>query len=129
MRTNILKSMALTILGLFLWAGQAQAWVHHKVLCEVDQYSVRVLAEVPDGDLKYIVFNYNSQKTTIVPNGDYSASNSYHYYDFILNPPPQDTIVEVASAKANSSTVWLRVWEGGRLIYNKKCVFGKRLVY
>ena len=128
MRTKLLKIMTVAILGLGAWVGQAHAYAYHKVLCEVDQYSVRVLAEVPDGNLKYIVFNYQTNNTTIVPNGDYSASSTYHYYDFILHGPPQDTIVEVASLKSNSNVVWLRVWEYGSLIYNKKCTFGKRIV-
>jgi hypothetical protein len=112
-----------------MWAGTSQATYNNfnKVLCEVDKYSVRVVGEVPYGEIKYIVFNYQSEKTTIVPSGDYSRDSKFHYYDFILNAS-SDTIVEVAASRTNSNNVYLRVWEYGSQIYNKKCTFGKRLV-
>lgn len=127
MKSTILK-LLLPLCAVFLLATQAQAAAYHRVLCEVDQWSIRVLGEIPDGPLKYIVFNYSTENTTIVPNGDYSADNNFHYYDFILHAPPQDTIVELAARKNNTGIVWLKVWEQGNVIYNKKCDFGKRLV-
>jgi hypothetical protein len=108
--------------------SEALAMPMHKVLCEVGPYSVRVVGEIPDGPLKYIVYNYNSGITTVVPTGDYSADDQFHYYDFILHPAPQDTIVEVAAKKSNSNIVWLKVWEYGSVIYNQKCTFGKLLI-
>ncbi|MBO9665583.1 MAG: hypothetical protein J7501_02070 [Bdellovibrio sp.] len=127
MDTKPLKAITVFLFSAFMWATPAQA-KFNKVLCEVDKYSVRVVGDVPDGVLKYIVFNYQSEKTTIVPNGDYSADSKFHYYDFILHGPPSDTIVEVAASKLNPNNVYLRVWEYGSQIYNKKCTFGKRLV-
>jgi hypothetical protein len=82
------------------------------------------VGDVPYGPLKYVVFNYQSEKTTIVENGDYSADSQYFYYDFILHAPPTDTIAEVSASRTNHNDVYLRVWQGGMKIYDQKCDFG-----